>query len=370
MNIKATLQQLEDRGNMRCVPTDSRNASALDLSGNDYLGIAGREDMRREFMDEAVRHGYAMSASASRLLASRQNEFHSLELSIANAYGRPALLFNSGYHANTGMISALTADKHTLVVADRLVHASIIDGIRLGGAPMERFRHNDYTHLRRILDAKARDYNSVLIVAESIYSMDGDRADIAALADAKASTPGALLYIDEAHAVGACGPRGLGLVMQTGLAEHVDIIVGTMGKALAGIGAYGVMSLEMRSFMINKARSFIFSTAMPPICAAWGRFVFERMQSMDTEREHLASLSRTLYDILGLKSEPSHIAPLIVGAPERAVALSRKLEENGFHVLPIRTPTVPPGTDRLRFSLSAAYSAESLCPLRNILSGK
>lgn len=370
MNIEETIQRLDAGGNMRRLPHDSRNSATLDLSGNDYLGIAEREDMRREFMDTAMREGYAMSASASRLLASRQNEFEALERTITDAYGRPTLLFNSGYHANTGMISALTSDKRTLVVADKLVHASIIDGMKLGGAPMERFRHNDYVHLRRILDNKARDYESVLIVAESLYSMDGDRADIAALVEAKESVRGAMLYLDEAHAVGACGPRGLGLAAESGLTNKVDIIVGTMGKALAGTGAYGVMSACMRDFMVNRARSLIFSTAMPPICAAWNRFVFERMQDMDTERAHLAALSRELYGILGLRGEPSHIAPLVVGAPDRAVSLSKELEAKGFHVLPIRTPTVPPGTDRLRFSLSAAYRSESLQPLRQILAHK
>ena len=367
MDIESTLSALRESGNLRRVPADSRASAAVDLSGNDYLGLAVRDDLRREFMAEACERGYAMSASASRLLASHQSEFDALERCIAQAYRRPALLFNSGYHANTGMIAALTADKRTLVVADRLVHASIIDGIRLGGAPMERFRHNDYGHLRRILAAKAKDYAGVLIVAESIYSMDGDRADIRELVAAKEATLGAMLYIDEAHAVGALGPSGLGLTEAEGLGDKVDVLVGTIGKALAGTGAYGVMSAAMREFMVNKARSFIFSTAMPPICAAWNRFIFERMQGMDSERRHLAELSRTLYAALGLDAEPSHIAPLVVGSPERAVALSQELERKGYHVLPIRTPTVPPGTDRLRFSLSAAMDAAQIEPPKQIL---
>ncbi|MBJ2183658.1 MAG: 8-amino-7-oxononanoate synthase [Muribaculaceae bacterium] len=367
MDIEATLSRLEAEGNTRRLPHDCSGSAVLDLSGNDYLGIAGREDLRRSFMDEAADRGYAMTAAASRLLASHQSEFEAFERTLADAYGRPALLFNSGYHANTGMISALSSDKRTLIVADRLVHASIIDGVRLGGAPMERFRHNDYNHLRRILEKKGREYPSVLIIAESIYSMDGDRADIDALVDAKRSLPGAMLYIDEAHAVGACGPHGLGLVEAAGRGADVDIVVGTLGKALAGTGAYGIMSERCKQFMVNKARSLIFSTAMPPICAAWNRFVFGHMMQMDAERAHLAALSRELYSILRLSSEPSHIAPFIAGNPRRAVELSRHLERHGFHVLPIRTPTVPPGTDRLRFSISAAMTAESLAPLRTLL---
>ncbi|MDE6497799.1 MAG: 8-amino-7-oxononanoate synthase [Muribaculaceae bacterium] len=367
MNIDATLYALQASGNMRTLPTDTRADARVDLSTNDYLGIGSDELLRQQFMEHATEAGYGMTASASRLLASHQNEFAALEGLLEDAYGRPALLFNSGYHANTGMISALAADKHTLVVADRLVHASIIDGIRLAGAPMERFCHNDYNHLQRILDTKGREYNSVLIVAESIYSMDGDRADIGALAEAKESHEGAMLYVDEAHAVGVAGPHGLGLSAGSGCAEKVDIIVGTMGKALAGMGAFGVMSGKLRRFMINKARSLIFSTAMPPICAAWNRFVFEKSLGMDSERAHLKKLSRKLYDVLGLSGDPSHIAPFIVGTPYGAVNLSKHLDANGFHVLPIRTPTVPPGTDRLRFSLSASLEPECLEPLRDLV---
>lgn len=367
MNIEDTLISLKQSGNLRRIPADATLSPALDLSGNDYLGIGERDDMREAFMEEALRRRYAMTASASRLLASRQSAFADYESALFRAYGREALIFNSGYHANTGMIAALASDKRTLVVADRLVHASIIDGVRLSGAPMERFRHNDYTHLQRILEKKARDYASVLIIAESVYSMDGDRADIAQLADIKRHTPGALLYIDEAHAVGALGPSGLGLVAASGAAGDVDIVMGTCGKALAGSGAFGVMNAQMRAYMVNKARSLIFSTALPPICVAWNRFVFERMLGMDRERANLAELSRLLYSILGLTSEPSHIAPLVVGSPERAVALSESLERKGFHALPIRTPTVPPGTDRLRFSLSAALCADELMPLKQAI---
>lgn len=367
MDLNQVIDQLQAAGNLRRIPADASESPALDLSGNDYLGIALRDDWRREFMAEAADRRCALTASASRLLAARQREFADLEGAIECAYGRPALLFNSGYHANTGMIAALGSLGNTLIVADRLVHASIIDGIRLSGAPFERFRHNDYDHLERILAKNAGRYERILIVAESIYSMDGDRADIERLATLKRSVPGALLYIDEAHAVGACGPRGLGLSAATTAFADVDIIVGTMGKALAGSGAYAVLDATLKQFMINKARSLIFSTAMPPICAAWGRFVFERMQQMDAEREHLARLSRELYRLLGVSGEPSHIAPYIVGTPEAAVALSGRLEQAGYHVLPIRTPTVPPGTDRLRFSLCAAYTMESLQGLKSII---
>lgn len=354
MDITATLRELEAAGNYRRIPGEDAG-TAVDMTSNDYLGLASRRDLRDEFFGLYSPGELAMSASASRLLGLRQNEFTSLERLLGELYGRPALLFNSGYHANTGLIQAL-ADRHTLIVADRLVHASIIDGIRLSGAPFERFRHNDYDHLNSIIDRRGDGYSNVLIIAESVYSMDGDRSDPARLAEAKRRCNGrGLLYIDEAHAVGVVGPGGLGLTAAAGLTDETDIIVGTLGKALASAGAYAVMSREMREFMINRARSLIFSTALPPICVAWSEFIIRRAVAMDSERARLAKLGRLLADTLGTP-EASHIRPLIVGDPRRAVELSQSLLADGFKVLPIRTPTVPPGTERLRFSLSATLA--------------
>lgn len=358
MDINQTLNQLEQSGNFRRIPKESA-ATVVDLSSNDYLGLAERTDLREEFYSQHSPSSMPMSASASRLLGGRQREYEAFEQTLAEAYGRQALLFNSGYHANVGLIQAL-ADSHTLIVADRLVHASIIDGIRLSGAPFERFRHNDYKHLERILDKKAADYDNILIIAESVYSMDGDRADIGQLTAAKKRCGDkAMLYIDEAHAVGVLGPAGLGLVVASAQPGDVDIIVGTMGKALASVGAYAIMSEHMRDFMVNKARSLIFSTALPPLNIAWSDFIFRRMLGMDSERRQLSELSRRLARALG-NNYSSHIQPLIVGDPHKAVDMSHRLMKLGYKVLPIRTPTVPPGTERLRFSLSAAIAPEAI----------
>lgn len=367
MDIAQTLDQLALSGNLRHIPAETGDG-IVDLSSNDYLGLAERVDLRREFFSANDPAGFPMSASASRLLGARQRDYDAFETLLSGAYGRPVLAFNSGYHANVGLIQAI-ADKRTLIVADRLVHASIIDGIRLSGAPFERFRHNDYDHLERIISAKARDFETVLVIAESVYSMDGDRADIDRLADIKRRTDAnILLYIDEAHAVGVLGPAGLGLVAASSSPESVDIVVGTMGKALASVGAYAVLSGRLRDFMVNKARSLIFSTALPPVNIAWSRFIFERMMSMDDQRRRLEDLSVRLAAILH-RPQPSHIRPLIVGDPRLAVEMSRRLLEGGFKVLPIRTPTVPPGTERLRFSLSASLTPESIDALGRALDG-
>ena len=255
-------------------------------------------------------------------------------------------------------MSAL-ADSRTLIAADRLVHASIIDGVRLSGAHMERWRHGDYDHLERILARHASQYADVLIIAESVYSMDGDRADLRRLADIKRRTPGARLYIDEAHAVGVCGPAGLGVAAEEGVLADIDILVGTLGKALASSGAFAILEPQMRRFMVNRSRSLIFSTALPPACADWSALTWQASLDGDWRRERLAVLARMLVAAIP-GGEPSHIRPLLVGDASRSVALSERLLALGFKVLPIRTPTVPPGTERLRFSLSASLSPDDI----------
>lgn len=200
--------------------------------------------------------------------------------------------------------------------------------------------------------------------------MDGDSSDIDALVDIKKRYPGSLLYIDEAHGVGVEGPVGLGLCKASPNFENVDIIIGTLGKALASSGAFAICSPTLRNFLINKSRSLIFSTAIAPINVLWSHFTFTHALGMDTERQHLKVLGEALANELktvGGSSQAGHIQPLIVGEPRRAVELSGKLREEGFDVLPIRTPTVPHGTDRLRFSLSAALNLDEIARLGSVL---
>lgn len=360
MNIDRTLTDIASAGNLRSIPEADSPAGIVDLSGNDYLGLADDIALRERFLADHPASSLLMTASASRLLAGRQSSFAALERLLAESYGggRRALLFNSGYHANVGLVSALS-DRSTLIVADRLVHASIIDGIRLGGADFERFRHADYDHLERILQSKASRYSDILIIAESVYSMDGDRADLARLADIRRRTPRARLYIDEAHAVGALGPSGLGLAAEAGVLPDVDILVGTLGKALASAGAYAIVGPQMRSFMVNRARPLIFSTALPPAVADWSALTWRASLEADDRRARLAALARELAARIP-GGEPSHIRPLITGDARRAVELSERLLEAGYKVLPIRTPTVPPGTERLRFSLSALLTIDCI----------
>lgn len=367
---KSTIRMAEELGmlhessNYRSFPKGDDDG-VIDLTSNDYLGLALRDDLREEFLDAWRGDGLpGLTSSASRLLASCQKEYTLFEKFLSDVYGgRSALIFNSGYHANVGIIQAI-ADKRTMIIADKLVHASIIDGIRLSGARFTRFPHNDFDRLERAVKGATDDVERILIIVESVYSMDGDRADIDRLIDIRRGDERVMLYVDEAHGVGVEGPRGLGLVAASKAPEEVDIVIGTLGKALASSGAFAITSRDIKEYLVNKARSLIFSTALPPVCVAWSRFIFGKMQEMDSERatlnRHAVALAEAIAAATGTRGVVSHIQPLIIGDAAATIARSKELLELGVKVLPIRTPTVPPGSERLRFSLSAAISESDM----------
>ncbi|MDE6555527.1 MAG: 8-amino-7-oxononanoate synthase [Duncaniella sp.] len=360
-----TIDRLTASGNLRKIPADS-NASLIDLSSNDYLGLGADRKLREEFLSQTDVAAIPFSSVASRLLAGRQKEHHSLEDLLSQLYCRPVLTANSGYHANVGQVSALCSAPSTLVVADKLVHASIIDGIRLSGAPFERFRHNDLNHLDRILHKEAHKFDRVWVITESVFSMDGDKAPISDIVALKRKHGNIRLYIDEAHAFGVEGDRGLGICRSLPEYEEIDVVIGTLGKAAASMGAFAAVSRPVREYLVNRSRAHIFSTALPPFQAAWSEFVIRKIIPMDSEREHLRRLGERLAtylsEIQGASNTvpPSHIQPFVVGDPYRAVALSDVLVTKGFKVLPIRVPTVPPGTDRLRISLNASLTERDI----------
>jgi len=357
--IAQELEQLRQTSNFRSFPGET-GEGIIDLTSNDYLGLALRDDLKDEFIEANNRSKLTeLTSSASRLLASCQKEYRLFETLLSDAYRREALIFNSGYHANTGIIQAI-ADKRTMIVADRLVHASIIDGIRLSGARFTRFPHNDFDRMERIVAAVPDDVDRILTVVESVYSMDGDSADIDRLIDLRRGNPRVMLYVDEAHGVGVEGPAGLGLVAASKAPADVDIVIGTLGKALASSGAFAITDDVVRQYLVNKARSLIFSTALPPVSVAWSRFIFARMIDMESERSilrrHAERLAAAIATATGQRGVTSHIQPLIIGDAAATVARSKELLDAGVKALPIRTPTVPPGSERLRFSLSAALS--------------
>jgi len=367
MSYSSTLDSLRQSGNFRRIPETMHAGGIVDLSSNDYLGIAAHRDLQDEFFNTYNNGIPAMTSSASRLLAADQDEYQRLESYLSSLYGgRPCLLFNSGYHANTGLLSALASEPGTLIVADKLVHASMIDGIILSRAPFKRFPHNDFDRLEKILANESGKHERVIVAVESIYSMDGDHTDIDTLIRLKQIYPDTLLYIDEAHAFGVCGPKGLGLGQGHKDSGMIDVIVGTFGKAAASMGAFCITSKEIRDYAVNRSRSLIFSTALPPVNCAWTRFIIEKMTAMDAQRQHLSLLAGRLHSGISriaprsTNPEASHITPYIVGDAKKTVELSERMLEHGFKVLPIRTPTVPRGTERLRISLSAGLTTETI----------
>jgi len=383
-HIKAELATLKSRQRFRTIPVTGTRQGAhitidgrklLNLSSNDYLGLGSDRVLFSSWMagvqEERDEDGrYAMSSSSSRLLTGHHPVCDDLEAAIAQAYGcEAALVFNSGYHANTGILPALST-RHDMILSDRLNHASIIDGIRIADAGYRRFRHADYDHLEELLDAAAGRYRQIFIITESVFSMDGDLADLRRLVELK-QRYGAMLIVDEAHGVGVFGSRGLGLSEQEDVVREIDIIIGTFGKALASTGAYAVMSRLFRDYLVNTMRTLIFTTALPPIVPGWSLVTFSRQLGMSKEREHLLGLASILRDSLreagfDVPGE-SHIVPVILGDDRHAVSMAGQLRKAGFHALPVRPPTVPENSSRLRFSLRADLTGSDISALADAM---
>ena len=366
------LRTQEAQGNLRRLPQvrfEGRYALSperrrmLNLSSNDYLGLAADEELRSEFLATLGSATFRPTSSSSRLLTGNWPVYDELEAELARLYGREAALtFGSGYHANAGILPAV-ADARTLILADKLVHASLIDGIRLAApARAIRYRHNDLGQLERLLDEYCATYERVIVVTESVFSMDGDRADLSALVDLKRRHAGVLLYVDEAHAFGVYGPTGLGCAEQAGCVGEIDFLVGTFGKAAASAGAFVVCDEVVRRYLVNRARTFIFTTALPPVCAAWTLFVVRRLAALGERRSRLQRISnevcRAVADAGLACPSQSHIVPVITGDSPAAVRLADAMQEHGFYVLPVRPPTVPQGASRVRLSLTADLTPE------------
>ena len=284
-------------------------------------------------------------------------------------YKREALSFNSGYHANIGIIPAI-ASRNDLVLMDRLSHASIIDGSRLSFAKNLYFDHLNYENLDDLLKRHRDKYENVIIVSESLFSMDGDKADLKKLVDLKKKYD-CILYIDEAHSVGIYGENGLGLCEENNLTNEIDFIIGTFGKALGSYGAFAVTSKIFKEYLINKMRSLIFTTALPPVVINWSTFLIRKLPSMVNKRKKLLKLTeefRQLFQDKDLNiNGSSYIIPVIVGQNEKAVEIADILKKKGFYCLPIRPPTVPEGSSRIRLSLTSELDIEDIKEIPDII---
>lgn len=370
--MQQELQVLKERSNLRALPAlthEGRDVIAggrrmLNLSSNDYLRLASDRKLREEFLQGLTADSFLPTSSSSRLLTGNFTIYEELEQTLARLFGtEAALVFNSGYHANTGILPAVS-DAQTLILADKLVHASLIDGIRLSAARCIRYRHNDMKQLERLLAENHAAYRQVIVVTESIFSMDGDVADLKELVRLKQAYGNVLLYVDEAHAFGARGEQGLGYAEETGCIREIDFLVGTFGKAAASAGAYIACRSTIREYLVNRMRTFIFTTALPPVNIAWSLFIVRKLAGFRERRIHLKNISNILRNALTEEGytcpSESYIVPMIVGASSDTILKAEELQRHGFYALPVRPPTVPEGTSRIRFSLTADITEEEI----------
>jgi 8-amino-7-oxononanoate synthase len=363
-DVAGRLEELRDRGlyrRLRLVEGPQGPRVLLDgrpvllLCSNNYLGLADHPKVRRAAAEAALRWG--AGAGASRLISGNMEPHCRLEERLATFKGyEAALLFGSGYLANTGAIAAL-AGRGEVVFSDELNHASIVDGCRLSRAETFVYRHGDVEHLTWGLE-RAEGRGS-LIVTDGVFSMDGDLAPLEALVSA-ARRHGCRLMVDEAHATGAIGPGGRGTVAAAGLGGEVDLIVGTLGKALGSYGAYVCADRELRTYLLNAARPFVFSTAPPPPVLAAARAALELLESGPQRVERLRANAATLREALaaeglGTGGARCQIVPVEVGDAERTMEMSERLLERGVFAQGIRPPTVPEGSSRLRLTVMATH---------------
>jgi 8-amino-7-oxononanoate synthase len=363
--LQADLDRLASHTQLRQL----EDVPAVNFYSNDYLGLCSDPRLRAA-VAEALQNS-AVSSTGSRLLSGNARVWEELEIEIAAFFGsEAALYFNSGYAANTGLFSCLP-QPDDLVFSDSANHASIIDGIRLSRARKIVFPHLDLTFLEDALRQAAAEPGQKFIVTESVFSMDGDRAPIAEMISL-AERYGAELIVDEAHATGVLGPQGRGLVADAGAMRRALAVVHTCGKALASAGAFILCSAVLKKYLINHARPFIFSTALPPYIAAQTRAALRIAADADAERVNLCRLAdhlraRLARDGMDAARSASQIIPVVIGENERAVAVAAQLRSDGFAVRAIRPPTVAVGTARLRLSLSAKHTVEMLDGLADAL---
>lgn len=334
--------------------------NGINLISNDYLGLAV-DPRLKEAVLRAVKQSPAMGSTGSRLLSGNSREWEELEEEFAGFAGTvAALYFGSGYAANVGLLSSILRPGD-VVFSDALNHASLIDGMRLSGARKVIYPHCDAEFLERVLREHSSLGGARVIVTESVFSMEGDVAPLAEyLRLARDFNAG--LVVDEAHATGVRGPEGRGVMAELGRESDALAIVHTCGKALASAGAFVCGTAGLKDFLVNRARTFIFSTAMPPYLAGQIRAALEFARAAEDRREHLRAISDALRARLGAAgvktgTSTTQIVPVCLGSNEAALHVAAVLQASGFAAKAIRPPTVPPGTSRIRISLTSAISA-------------
>lgn len=327
----------------------------LNFASNNYLALAEDDRVRRAAAEAAQRWG--AGATGSRLMGGTLALHEELESSLAQFKGRAAaLVFPSGYHANLGMIPALTGPDDTLFL-DRLAHASLLDGARLSKARVRVFRHNDPSDLNHAL-ARVTGSGERWVITESVFSMDGDRAPLKEVT-AVCQKHGARLYVDEAHGTGVWGPDGRGWVNEQGVVDQVDVCMGTLSKAFGAQGGFICGSTALTQWAINRARAYIYSTALAPSAVGAAQAALKIIVDEPDRRARLFEISSRLWGGLDLVGQ-GPIVPLIVGEEAKALSLSAALWEAGIFAPAVRFPTVPKGQARVRFSVTAAHTPDDI----------
>lgn len=356
-----------------------RNASGItDLCSNDYLGFSRSNELAERTEEEFKQFSAANGATGSRLISGNTDYAEKLEKELAGFFNTEAsLIFNSGYDANLGLFSSI-AKRGDVILSDELVHASIIDGIRLSRADYLRFKHNDLAHLEERLEHvskhASKNYQNIFVAVESVYSMDGDEAPLEQIAEL-CERYKARLVVDEAHATGVFGKNGAGMVSEYGLEKKVFARVHTFGKAMGCHGAVVAGSAKLRDYLINFSRPFIYSTALPlhSLCAIRMAFklVAERKEAIEKLHALIVIFNKRMSELSGLNRiiSRSAIHCILVPGNEEVKALAGAIQKRGFDVRPILHPTVPKGKERIRICLHSFNTAEEIMGLVESLIG-
>ena len=372
--LKQSLSQKKEQNLYRKLK--EKNKEVINFSSNDSLGLSLNQILIKKSQEYTEKYG--CGSQASRLVTGNLPIHTKIEKKIAEFKGfESSLLLNSGYQANLSLLASLI-NRNTFVFIDKNCHHSLIMGAKLGGGSILRYRHNDYKHLRQLLN-KHQSQPLKIIITESLFSMDGDQADLKELLNLKKEFQ-AMLYIDEAHATGICGEQGKGLAIGSKNKNHnknnnknnFDVVVGTFGKAFGSFGAYVACSKFLKEYFINHCGGIIYSTALPPSILGAIDAGLDLIAQMEPARAHvkdMTDLLRKEVNLLGYDTGTSttHIIPLIMNSPKKALSLQAFLELYGFLAMAIRSPTVPKSTDRVRLSISANHTKEQMNQLLKTL---
>lgn len=353
--MQEELNHFEQESRLRKVETKPNHMT--NFSSNDYLSLAGQLPLRKKFYEE---YPYlALSSSSSRLIDGSYTIVMELEKKIEEIYAKPALCFNSGFDANSSVIETIFSKK-SLILTDRLNHVSIYDGILASESKFLRYSHLNMKALENLLQKYKNQYEDILIVSESVYSMDGDCADLETLVTLKKQY-GVQLMIDEAHSYAV---YGYGIAYEKHLLSDIDYLILPLGKGGASMGAFVLCDEIAKQYLINRSRKFIYSTALPPVNHAWNYFILTHMADFEKERQELFRKEKLLYQFLKEENisttSTTHIVSIVIGENEKANRLSKALLQKGFLIQAIKEPTVPKNTARLRLSLTSSIPEEEI----------